>query len=298
MKDVSVIVITYNRCRLLSQCIHSLATQDYDRSYEILVVDDGSTDDTQKVVRRLQKQYPMVRSIKRPHRGYASARNCGLEHVNGKIIAFIDDDCVAPPDWLTNIRMCFNKKRIDVIGGPVVNPTNRYIAWASYLLNFSSSFPEPRDRESHNLPTTNVAYRASKIRGYTFDTTFDTTGYEDSVFNFTLWKAGRRMWFCHTIPIAHYAGFDHNGIRKFFTIQKRSSLGFIVGGYRIYGRWGELLAHMRFLNLFCPHLPFIFVRCLRSGYLLRFLYHLPLLVAGEFYKGICMLNAKRVTEVK
>jgi len=95
----SVVVPTCNRKATLRQTLAALATQDY-ADYEIIVVDDGSTDGTQKMV---GAEFPQVRYFRQANRGPAAARNVGIRQATGDIIAFTDDDCVPPPDWLTRL---------------------------------------------------------------------------------------------------------------------------------------------------------------------------------------------------
>src|SRR5438034_6680027 len=98
-----VAVPTRNRAALLRDCLASLVNQNFpaDR-YEIIVVDDGSTDGTAAVVRQFQavKQSPTVRYVLPEGRGLNAARNAGLQAARGDPIAFVDDDIEAPPSWL------------------------------------------------------------------------------------------------------------------------------------------------------------------------------------------------------
>lgn len=95
----SVVIPTYNRAATLRQTLTALMAQDYP-DYEIIVVDDGSTDDTRAMIAR---EFPQVRYIYQQNRGPAAARNRGIAHARGEIIAFTDDDCVPPRDWLARL---------------------------------------------------------------------------------------------------------------------------------------------------------------------------------------------------
>lgn len=95
---VSVVVTTYNYAAYLPQAIDSVLAQQYDE-YEVIVVDDGSTDDTADVVRRYLG-HPQVRYVRRPNGGQASAKNLGVRLAVGEYVAFLDADDVWRPDKL------------------------------------------------------------------------------------------------------------------------------------------------------------------------------------------------------
>lgn len=110
MIKISVIIPTYDRGGLLQKCLQSLFAQTYPQSkFEILVCDDGSTDETQKIVENLAKEYKNLRFLKQKRQGPATARNLGVKNAQGEIIAFIDDDCRPAHDWLENLNQAFEK---------------------------------------------------------------------------------------------------------------------------------------------------------------------------------------------
>ena len=99
MIDLSVIVPTFDRAPVLDRCLAALAGQAAAPSFEIVVVDDGSKDDTARVVERHRAQLPL-RYERRPHRGQAAALNHGLDVAVGRYCLFLDDDVVAEPRLL------------------------------------------------------------------------------------------------------------------------------------------------------------------------------------------------------
>jgi glycosyltransferase involved in cell wall biosynthesis len=94
---VSVVIPTYNRGRVVGEAIESVLAQTY-RNLEVIVVNDGSSDDTEDRVRRLAD--PRVRYLKRPHAGVAAARNAGIAVSTGQLISFLDSDDLWKPDKL------------------------------------------------------------------------------------------------------------------------------------------------------------------------------------------------------
>jgi glycosyltransferase involved in cell wall biosynthesis len=117
---LSVILCTLNRAELLQEALLSLIGQDFPQSdYEIVVVDNGSTDRTAEAVRELQDRAP-IRYVREERMGLCIARNTGWQAARGRIIAFFDDDARARPGWLAAIRDAFGRNPgIGVVGGRV-----------------------------------------------------------------------------------------------------------------------------------------------------------------------------------
>jgi glycosyltransferase involved in cell wall biosynthesis len=113
--DISVVIPAYNEQELLPLCLKSLQNQDFKGSYEIIVVDNNSTDKTSQIAKKLG-----VRVIKERKRGIAFARQAGFEAARGKITASTDADTVPNLDWLKIIWQTYQKnKNISAITGPI-----------------------------------------------------------------------------------------------------------------------------------------------------------------------------------
>ena len=113
---ISVIVTVFNEERNMPDFLDSFIHQE--RPFEVLVVDAGSRDRTQSIVRRYAKKYDFVKlEIFPGTRG--ESRNRGIEIAKGDVIAFIDGDTMAHPFWLKEMRRSFKKH--DVVGGRIVN---------------------------------------------------------------------------------------------------------------------------------------------------------------------------------
>src|SRR5262249_31588358 len=99
----SVIIPTYNRAGRISHCLEAMRTQESGCEFEIIVVDDGSTDETLRVLQRFSE----VRIISQSNAGPAAARNRGVREASGEIVLFTDDDCEPFPNWLTEMLRPF-----------------------------------------------------------------------------------------------------------------------------------------------------------------------------------------------
>lgn len=96
---VSVVMPTWNRCDVLGTAIRSVLDQVYE-NFELIVVDDGSTDHTFEVVERLRLEDPRIRYLRVEHAGVSAARNAGLAVANGTYLAYLDSDNVWDDDYL------------------------------------------------------------------------------------------------------------------------------------------------------------------------------------------------------
>lgn len=156
---ISVIVCTYNGTGTLRDCLSSLQNLRYP-SYEILVIDDGSTLD----IASIAAGFPEVRLIRQEHAGLSVARNLGAQEARGEILAYTDDDCLADEDWLTHLAAGFDQAKWVACGGPNIPPpprnaTERIVAAAPgapahVMLN---------DAEAEHLPGCNLAIRKSAL---------------------------------------------------------------------------------------------------------------------------------------
>lgn len=117
---ISVVVCTYNRSSLLRNCLASLASQDTAiEQYEVIVVDNCSTDDTDAVIQEFINGHKNFRCIKENNLGLSHARNRGWKEAVGEYVAYIDDDAIALSNWVAQI-IAFTHRSPQVLafGGP------------------------------------------------------------------------------------------------------------------------------------------------------------------------------------
>lgn len=106
----SVVISTYNRADLLDKCLRALAGQNIPpENYEIIVIDDGSTDHTERILEGFSADNPAINfnHINQHNSGPARGRNVGIRLAKGDIIFFTDDDCIVPNDWITTLASIY-----------------------------------------------------------------------------------------------------------------------------------------------------------------------------------------------
>lgn len=116
----SVIIPTYNRADEIGELLDSLDRQTFSRDcFEVLIVDDGSTDNTDTIVRNHQSGCDYrIRCFRRNHAGPGPARNYGMSQAAGEYLLFIDSDCEADPDWLKALAAAIQQEKPEAFGGP------------------------------------------------------------------------------------------------------------------------------------------------------------------------------------
>jgi len=116
----SVIVPTFNRCNELKELLDSFTKQTIDNKlFEIIIVDDGSTDETEDFLSKFTPDANFKLSlIKQEHKGPGEARNLGMKHSNGKYLVFIDSDCIADKNWLLAYEREIKIQKPIAFGGP------------------------------------------------------------------------------------------------------------------------------------------------------------------------------------
>jgi len=117
---LSVIVATYNRKHELEELFASFSQQTLSpEQFEVIIVDDGSTDGTDQFIQELKSTLPFsIQYHYQENKGPGTARTLGMQEATGDVFIFIDSDCIAPPHYLQTIKGTFEKTEIDAFGGP------------------------------------------------------------------------------------------------------------------------------------------------------------------------------------
>jgi glycosyltransferase involved in cell wall biosynthesis len=160
---VSIVICTKNRCDALQKyALPSLEQLDYP-SFEVVVVDDASSDGTQQFLRQYSHSKLRLNVVRNAEsRGLCNARNVGIGHSRGEIIAFIDDDCAVTHSWLSEIVRAYDREEVAVVGG----------------ISFRGDSEEIYINDRH-VWGCNMSFRASIFRQFRFDTGLKYSHYAD-----------------------------------------------------------------------------------------------------------------------
>lgn len=207
---ISVVIITRNRARILSDCLAHLEQQSYP-CFEIVVVDSSTNDDTAELMR----SWPAVRYVRIPggRNNMPQARNVGIAHARGDVIAFIDDDCMVSPDWLKHLLTAYDDPEVGGAGGRVLDANRPPIPGESrvgtvvgdgtLIGNFAIAVEVPRDVDW--LAGGNMSFRRTTLlEGGGFDPNFTgDNSYEEVDRAVRVSKAGYRLRFVPAAEVIH-----------------------------------------------------------------------------------------------
>lgn len=194
---ISIIICTYNRANLIVGALKSLDEQNFDKEdYEIIVVDDGSTDNTSEIVSKLSLK-ANLQYFKRPHICRAAARNFGLEQAKGEYVLFVDDDILAPSDLLEEHYKFLSRRHKIVVRGPVIDTPLYEIP--------SNSKPKAKDFSMAFFCTCNASVKKESLLDIGgFDESFTEYGWEDTELGLRLREAGLKVKFNFKARVYHY----------------------------------------------------------------------------------------------
>lgn len=197
----SVVVCSYNADRTMEPCLQSLQDMPYP-NYEVIVVNDGSTDRTLEIARRYEGG--RIRIVDQRNMGLSAARNVGIEASRGDIVAYTDSDCVVDPDWLTYLAYKF-RDGFQAVGGPNFPPPED--ALVPSVVAVSPGGPTHvllNDDVAEHVPGCNMAFRKSVLEEISgFDVLYTAAG-DDVDLCWRLQNAGYPIGFSPVAMVWHF----------------------------------------------------------------------------------------------
>ncbi len=194
--EISIVMATYNRADLLIKQLLAFESQTLNKDlFEVVIVNDGSTDRTKNLLDLWSRKFINLNVIHKQNGGPAKARNTGVYHSLGKIIAFTDDDCIVDGDWLENIHRVFNQRKdIQVIEGLTYTEKENRTPLTHQIENLTWN---------PVIPTCNAAYRKeffARMGG--FDTDFPYAHNEDTDLAWRVLEE-TEVLFCEEVKVYH-----------------------------------------------------------------------------------------------
>jgi glycosyltransferase involved in cell wall biosynthesis len=243
----SIIIPTYNRLPILQKCLQAMELQDFDLPYEVVVIDDGSTDGTVEFLQSYGADYPHVRLYQQDHRGAAIARNTGIDQAQGEIIVFIDSDLVVTPIFLSAHRRSLDGQERAFTYGKVIN-TNDFE-------HPDSAKVKIQDISTAFFATGNVAIAKHwLLAAGKFDPSFRQYGWEDLELGVRLKKLGLKLIKCpQAIGYHWHPAFTVAQLPHLVNVEKqRGRMGVLF--YQKHPTWEvRLMIQMTWLHLLLWH---------------------------------------------
>jgi glycosyltransferase involved in cell wall biosynthesis len=243
--EISVVIPTHNRLEVLAEVIQALEFQDRPPSFEVVVVDDGSTDGTADWLRGHSFNLPL-RVLTQENRGPAAARNTGVAVAAGQWVAFLGDDTVPSPGWLRLHREAHRSRgddpRLAVIGYTGWHKRMRLTPFLRYInehgLQFGYALIKDREDVPFNfLYTSNLSLHRDELLAEPFDLRFPYAAWEDIELAYRLKKRGLRLVYEPAATVAH----DHpTDIARFASRQEKAGYCAVVF-YRLHPELGPFL---------------------------------------------------------
>ena len=209
--EVSVIIPAHQAGKTIDRCLQSLARQTVAReTYEVLVVDDGSTDETRARV----AAYSGVRLFTQGHAGPAAARNLGVQHARGAIVLFTDADCEPAQDWLERMTAPFGDEETVGAKGAYLTKQRELVArfvQIEYEDRYDLMLRRMTQRDRIDFVDTYAAgYRRDiLVVSGGFETCFPSASVEDQELSFRLAQQGHKLVFVPDARVYHW-GHAHN----------------------------------------------------------------------------------------
>lgn len=241
---VSVVIPTCNRREILGRCIEALAAQTLD-GFEVIVVDDCSSDDTLEMLASFARENPGLRLRwlrNDDHLGANVSRNRGIEAAQGRIIAFLDSDCIAHPDWLRNLIAALDQDSVAAATGLVTDPPHRNI----FELALAGTCRVHGNGEAPRLVGGNMAVRREILQEYGFDEdkrwkseihggAVESPVCDEESLYLRLRDKGHSMRVVRDAVVLHEHHYDREGFLKHALSGGRAA-AFLVYKYRLFPR--------------------------------------------------------------
>ncbi len=196
----TVIIPAFNSEATIRECLGNVLSQKGVGSFEVIVVDDGSTDKTAEIVKKFRK----VKLIQQKNSGPAAARNKGVKQAKGEIVVFTDDDCIAEKGWLKEMLAPFNDSEVSGVQGSYKTSQPELIARFSQLEIEHRYKRLLKKKFIDFIGSYSAAYRKKDfLEAGGFDSKVTIASGEDPDFSFKLSEMGKKLVFTSKARVYH-----------------------------------------------------------------------------------------------
>ena len=198
---VSVVIPVYNRRNFIRKCLESVLHQNFEGGYEVIVVDDGSTDGTVEILKEFDSQIKL--HINTTNQGVSCARNQGVRLAQGEFVAMLDSDCLAAPNWLSELIKPFDQdKNIMIIGGKVTDVIdNNY--WQIVNKGFNT-FITDKNGYVDKLIGCNMTIRREFVLSNPYDERLKFASGDDTDLCWSCLKKGLKVFYTNSAEVSHH----------------------------------------------------------------------------------------------
>ncbi len=231
---ISIIIPVHNCRETIARCLDSLIRIDHP-GFEIIIVDDGSTDETPEIC----GTYSQVRLMRVSKGGPSKARNAGIRIAQGDFVAFTDGDCIVERDWLTELERGFTSPEIAGVGGNQKSPDDEtqtgvliqgFLKSVGFVADYVKT--DTHMKETAHNPTCNVMYRKSVLE--------DVGGFnedlwpgEDVELDLLIRRRGYKLIYNPAAVVAHYRPKTYRGFARMFYRYGRAQ-GYLARKYGMF----------------------------------------------------------------
>ena len=230
MPYFSIVIPTYNRLPMLERVLDALGSQIDPPSFEIIVVSDGSTDDTDRTMSGRRG----ITFRTQPNSGPGRARNLGVSLAKGRFVLFIGDDTVPEPHFLAEHARVHRESGDDplvaCLGYTGWPRGERVTAFMDYINDYGLQFGYKLIRDGEDVPfnffyTSNISIDRALLAATPFDTTFPSAAWEDIELAYRLNEGGLRIRYNARAVTRHYHPMDVDSFaRRQYTVGKSGAI--------------------------------------------------------------------------
>lgn len=270
----SVIIPTHNRAEKLGNCLRALKAQTLSpESFEVIVVDDGSQDDTGRILKEWATSWPTLRVVHQKNAGQGNARNHGIQIAVGQIVVFLGDDIYAQPDFLekhSDFHQEHPGKEWAALGLTVWDPSELVTPFMKWMTHGGPQFAyhhlKPHEEASFwYFYTSNLSLKHELLMEDRFDPAFRGYGWEDIELGYRLSQKGLKLVFLPEALALHDHFLEESSLKARMTSIGESAVlfqkkypevsvipkGIIKWALMFSSSW-LILAFLHFLKILIP----------------------------------------------